>query len=95
MEDIISTYNLDARFLKFTLNIKTYKKFEGFLSKLVLRKTLLKNNWYSIKKLKKKKKTRIIDNWYSIFYSLLTWIILEIKTLLQKNLQTANGVIDY
>ena len=37
MEDIISTYNLDARFLKFTLNMKTYKIFEGFFSKLVLK----------------------------------------------------------
>ena len=45
---LISTCNLDARFLKFTLNIKTYKKFEGLISKLVLRETLLKNNWYSI-----------------------------------------------
>ena len=52
MEDIINTCNPDARFLKFTLNIKTYKKFEGFLSKLVLREILLKNNWYSIKKKK-------------------------------------------
>ena len=67
MKDIISTCNLDARFLKFTLNIKTYKKFEGFISILVLRETLLKNNWYS-KKNKNKKETRIIDNWYSIFY---------------------------
>ena len=44
MKDIISTCNLDTRFLKFTLNIKTYNKFEGFISILVLRETLLKNN---------------------------------------------------
>ena len=63
MEDIINTCNPDARFLKFTLNIKTYKKFEGFLSKLVLREILLKNNWYSIKK---KKGSLTIDT--LIFY---------------------------
>ena len=66
-KNIISTSNSEARFLKFTLNIKTYKKLEEFLFKLVLRESLLKNNLYSIKK-KKKKKTRIIDNWHSIFY---------------------------
>ena len=42
--DIINTCNPNARFLKFTLNIKTYKKIEEFLSKLVLRKSLLKDN---------------------------------------------------
>ena len=63
MEDIINTCNPDARFLKFTFNIKTYKKFEGFLSKLVLREILLKNNWYTIKK---KKGSLTIDT--LIFY---------------------------
>ena len=69
MEDIINTCNPDARFLKFTLNIKTYKKFEGFLSKLVLREILLKNNWYSIKKKKKK------DHWQLILLSSIYLLI--------------------
>ena len=67
MEDIINTCNPDARFLKFTLNIKTYKKFEGFLSKLVLREILLKNNWYSIKKKK--------DHWQLILLSSIYLLI--------------------
>ena len=45
---LISPCNLDARFLKFIFNIKTYKKFKGFISKLALRDILFKNNWYSI-----------------------------------------------
>ena len=96
-ENIISTCNSDARFLKFTLNIKTYKKFEEFLFKLVLRESLLKNNWYSIKRKKEKRKKRLesltIDTLSSIY--LLIWIILEIQTILQKNLQTVDVVIDY
>ena len=85
MKDIISTCNLDTRFLKFTLNIKTYKKFEGFISILVFGETLLKNNWYSKKiKIKKRLESLTIDTLSSIY--LLTWIILEIQTLLQKNL---------
>ena len=43
-EDIISPCNPGARTLKSTLNIKTYENFEGFLSRLVLIKTLLKDN---------------------------------------------------
>ena len=74
MEDLINTCNPDARFLKFTLNIKTYEKFEGFISKLVLRKSLLKNNWSSKKK--KKLESLTIDTLSSIY--LLIWIILEI-----------------
>ena len=85
MKDIISTCNLDTRFLKFTLNIKTYKKFEGFISILFLRETLLKNNWYSKKiKIKKRLESLTIDTLSSIY--LLTWIKLEIQNLLQKNL---------
>ena len=66
-KDIISTCNPNARFLKFTFNIKTYEKFEGFLSKLVLRKIFVKKQLILYFK-KKIKKTRIIDNWFSIFY---------------------------
>ena len=68
MKDIISTCNLDTRFLKFTLNIKTYKKFEGFISILFLRETLLKNNWYSKKiKIKKRLESLTIDTLSSIY----------------------------
>ena len=68
MKDIISTCNLDTRFLKFTLNIKTYKKFEGFISILVLRETLLKNNC-TLKKIKIKKRLEslTIDTLSSIY----------------------------
>ena len=65
-ENIISTCNSDARFLKFTLNIKTYKKFEEFIFKLVLRESLLKNNWYSMKK--KKLELLTIDTLSSIYF---------------------------
>ena len=40
MNDIIRTCNPIVRFSKFTLNIKIYEEFEGFLLKLVWRKTL-------------------------------------------------------
>ena len=40
LKDVIITYNLMVRFLKFTLNIKIYDEFVGFLSKLVWRETL-------------------------------------------------------
>ena len=65
-ENIISTCNSDARFLKFTLNIKTYKKFEEFIFKLVLRESLLKNNLYSMKK--KKLELLTIDTLSSIYF---------------------------
>ena len=84
-ENIIITCNLEARFLKFTLNIKTYKKLEEFLFKLVLRESLLKNNWYFIKKKKKNQlESLTIDTLSSIY--LLIWIILEIQTILQKKI---------
>ena len=35
IKDMIRIYNITVRFLKFTLNIKIYKEFEKFLSKLV------------------------------------------------------------
>jgi len=35
MKEIIRTCNLTIRFSKFTLNIKIYKEFEGFLSRAV------------------------------------------------------------
>ena len=40
MKDIIRTFNPTVRFSNFTLNIKIYDKFEGFLSKLVWKETL-------------------------------------------------------
>ena len=40
MKDIIRICNPTVRFSNFTLYIKIYDKFEGFLSKLVLRETL-------------------------------------------------------
>ena len=94
-KNIISTCNSKARFLKFTLNIKTYKKLEEFLFKLVLRESLLKNNLYSIKK-KKKKKTRIIDNWHSIFYIFVNMNnTRDTNYFTKKKLQAVDVVIDY
>ena len=40
LKDVIITYNLMVRFLKFTLNIKIYDEFVEFLSKPVWRETL-------------------------------------------------------
>ena len=40
MNDIIKTFNPIVRFSKFTLNIKIYKEFERFLSKLVWKENL-------------------------------------------------------
>ena len=84
-KNIISTCNSDARFLKFTLNIKTYKKFEEFLFKLVLRESLLKNNWNSMKNRKEKRLESLTIGTISSIY-LLIWIILEVQTILQKKL---------
>ena len=44
MKDIIRICNPAIRFSNFTLNIKIYVKFEGFLSKLVWRETLFKED---------------------------------------------------
>ena len=40
MNDMIRTYNSIVRFLKFTINIEKYKKFEEFFFNLVWRETL-------------------------------------------------------
>ena len=91
-EDIISTCNLNVRFLKFTLNIKIYKKFEEFFFKLVLRENFLKYNWYSIKK----KKKGPGGNWYSIFYIFVNMNnIKDTNYFTKKKLQTADVMIDY
>ena len=44
MKDTIRTYNPTVKFSKFTFNIKIYEEFEGFLSKLVWRKTLFSHH---------------------------------------------------
>ena len=46
-KDIIKTFNPTVRFSKFTLNIKIYKEFEGFLSKLVWKETLFEGDAYN------------------------------------------------
>ena len=54
MTNIIRTCNLTVRFLKFTLNIKIYKEFVEFLSKLVWRKTVFFLKYVPLFSIKKK-----------------------------------------
>ena len=52
MNDIIRTFNLTVIFLKFTFNIKIYKKFEEFIFKLV--------NYHITKNYNKKNKNKTL-----------------------------------